>query len=79
MQFTPLTAKIEHPFGELSALLDPQSIAVIGSSDRDGNLGGAAVRFLKKFKYRGQVWPVNAQQTEVASLPCYPSVEALQL
>ncbi len=77
MQFTPLTAKIEHPFGELSALLDPQSIAVIGSSDRDGNLGGAAVRFLKKFKYRGQVWPVNAQQTEVASLPCYPSVEAL--
>jgi acetyltransferase len=73
-------AQIDHldrPFGELSALLDPQSIAVIGSSDREGNLGGVAVRFLKKFKYPGQVWPVNAQQKEVANLPCYPSVDSL--
>ena len=67
----------ERPFGHLTPLLAPLSIAVIGSSDREGNLGGVAVRFLKKFKYAGAIWPVNPQQTQVAELTCYPTVDAL--
>ena len=33
-------------FGELTPLLAPRSVAVIGASDREGNLGGLAVDFL---------------------------------
>lgn len=64
-------------FGELSPLLAPRSIAVIGASDREGNLGGAAVGFLRKFGYPGPVWPVNSARTVVAGLPCYASLREL--
>lgn len=58
---------------DLSPLLAPRSIAVIGASDRDGNVGGRAVRLLRKFGYPGPIWPVNPQRATVADLPCYPS------
>ena len=65
------------PFGELTPLLAPRSVAVIGASDRAGNLGGLAVGFLRKFGYRGAVWPVNAGRATVAGLPCFANLAAL--
>ncbi|GAB2900779.1 acetate--CoA ligase family protein [Paraburkholderia jirisanensis] len=68
----------EHrPFGELTPLIAPRSIAVIGASDRPGNLGGIAVSYLRKFRYAGDVWPVNAGRTSVAELRCYTSLADL--
>ncbi|MFI4978913.1 MAG: acetate--CoA ligase family protein [Nevskiales bacterium] len=64
-------------FADVSRLLAPRSIAVIGASDQHGNLGGAAVRFLLKFAAPCQVWPVNPGRTSVAGLACYPNVAAL--
>jgi acetyltransferase len=65
------------PFGDLTPLLAPRSVAVIGASDRAGNLGGLAVGFLRKFGYQGSVWPVNAGRTTVAELPCFPGLADL--
>jgi acetyltransferase len=64
-------------FGDLTALLAPRSVAVVGASDRDGNLGGLAVGFLQKFRYSGPVWPVNARRNCVAGLPCFSDLRAL--
>src|SRR5688572_30741658 len=64
-------------FGALTSLFLPKSVVVIGASDRDGNLGGVAVRFLRKFGYMGSVWPVNSTRTEVGGLPCHASVNDL--
>lgn len=64
-------------FGALTPLLAPRSITVVGASDRDGNLGGTAIRFLRKFGFPGQVWPVNASRSAVADLPCFASLEDL--
>jgi acetyltransferase len=64
-------------FGELTPLLAPRSVAVIGASDRPRNLGGFAVQFLQKFGYQGAVWPVNAGRATVAGLPCFPSLTDL--
>lgn len=58
------------PFGDLSRLLAPQSIAVVGASDQPGNLGGVAIRFLQKFGYPGTIWPVNPRRKEVHGIPC---------
>ena len=52
-------------------------MAVIGASDREGNLGGLAVGFLQKFGYRGAIWPVNAGRDVVGGLRCFPSLAAL--
>jgi acetate---CoA ligase (ADP-forming) len=64
-------------FGDLTPLLAPRSVAIVGASDRDGNLGGLAVSFLQKFRYGGPVWPVNAGRTCVAGLPCFSDLRAL--
>ncbi len=64
-------------FGALTPLLAPRSVAVIGASDREGNLGGLCVGFLGKFGFTGPVWPVNAGRGEVAGQRCYPSLAAL--
>lgn len=67
----------ERPFGDLTPLLAPRSVAIIGASDREGNLGGLAARFLQKFGYRGPIWPVNPSRDVVADLPCFPSLRDL--
>src|SRR5262245_7412852 len=64
-------------FGDLTPLLAPRSVAVVGASDREGNLGGLAVGFLQKFGYRGPVWPVNAGRSVVAGLPCFAHLRKL--
>ncbi len=64
-------------FADVSGLLEPRSIAVIGASDQPGNLGGTAVRYLQKFAYPGPVWPVNPRRQTVAGLPCFPKVASL--
>src|ERR1700720_3905024 len=64
-------------FGDLSPLLAPRSVAVIGASDREGNLGGVAIGFLKKFGYQGPIWPVNRGRTVVRDLPCFASLREL--
>jgi acyl-CoA synthetase (NDP forming) len=64
-------------FGKLTPLLAPRSVAVVGASDREGNLGGIATRYLARFGYAGPVWPVNAGRDSVHGLKCYPSLASL--
>src|SRR5665213_517684 len=62
---------------DLTRLLAPKSVAVIGASDQPGSLGGRAVQLLRKFKFPGPIWPVNPRRASVAELPCYRSVSEL--
>jgi acetate---CoA ligase (ADP-forming) len=55
----------------LRPLFDPGSVAVIGASDNDGNRGGTAVRLLRKFGYRGAVYPVHPAGHPVAGYSGY--------
>ena len=61
-------------FLDVSGLLEPKSVAVIGASDRPGNLGGDTVRRLTKFNYAGPIWPISRTSAEVAGLKAYPSI-----
>jgi acyl-CoA synthetase (NDP forming) len=64
-------------FVDIGTLLEPQSIAVIGASDQPGNLGGDTVRRLRKFKFPGDVWPINRTADSVADLRSYTHVSEL--
>jgi len=64
-------------FGALTPLLAPRSIAIVGASDRDGNAGGAALGFLQKFGFKGDVWPVNPGRKTVGGVPCLASLADL--
>ena len=64
-------------FARLTPLLAPRAVAVVGASDREGNLGGIATGYLARFGFEGPVWPVNAGRDTVAGLRCYPSLREL--
>ena len=57
------------PFRDLTGLLEARSVAVIGASDREGNIGGTAIRHMLKFGYTGEIWPVHPSAATVAGLP----------
>jgi len=70
---------IDAPAGadDLSRLLAPRSVALVGASGRDGNLGGAAARLLSRFEFTGDVWVVHPSEQPVAGYRCYADLAAL--
>ncbi len=71
------TSEIEGMFADISGVLRPASIAIIGASERSGSFGGETVKNLLKFGYPGAIWPVNPHYQTLDDLPCYPSVKEL--
>lgn len=64
-------------FLDVSRIFEPGSVAVVGASDRPGNLGGDTVRRLLKFKFPGPVWPVNRSAEPVAGVPGFAELRDL--
>jgi acetate---CoA ligase (ADP-forming) len=57
---------------ELTKLLDPTSIAVVGASTRAGSFGERVL--LNLGHYGGRFYPVNARYQTIGDMTCYPSV-----
>lgn len=56
------------------SLLRPQSVAVIGASGTPTRIGGIIVSLLRRYKFPGQVFPVNPKYEEIQGFRCYASV-----
>jgi acetate---CoA ligase (ADP-forming) len=67
----------ETEFADVTGLLYPKSIAVIGASDRPGNLGGDTVERLLRFRFPGPVWAVNPNGGTVRGIACHRSIAEL--
>ncbi len=61
----------------LDPLLKPQSIAVLGATERAGAVGRTTVENLLAGRYEGRLYAVNPGYRSVCGLPCYPSLAAL--
>jgi acetyltransferase len=61
----------------LDVLFAPRSVAVIGVSEREGNLGAIVLRNLREGGFAGPVWAVNRHAAQVEGLTVLPGVEAL--
>jgi acetyltransferase len=55
-------------------LIHPGSIVVVGGSNKTSKPGGNCIRNLINGKYEGELYVVNAKETEVQGLKSYPSV-----
>ena len=63
---------------DLKPLFSPRSIAVVGASDDARRMGGGFVlKFLRQHGFDGSVYAVNPKYSEIAGVPCYPSLEAI--
>jgi len=63
--------------GDLTALLKPQSVAIIGASDDPGRIGGRPLRYLIENGYTGGIYPVNPGRQTVQGLPSFANVSAI--
>ena len=61
----------------LEYLLAPQSLAVIGASDRAGSVGAKVMDNVLSGGFRGPVWPVNLRHASVAGVRAYATPAAL--
>ena len=57
---------------DLSRLLNPRSIAVIG-----GSPAARVVEQCQKLGYTGKIWPVHPTKKEMHGIPCFPSLADL--
>jgi acetyltransferase len=58
----------------LDKLFDPESVAVIGASDKPESIGHLLVKNLLEADFPGTVVPVNPAHSSILSLPCKSSV-----
>jgi acetyltransferase len=61
----------------LDALFDPETVAVIGATDRVGSVGRTVLENLLDPRFRGRVYPVNLQHPEVMGVRAYKSIRDL--
>lgn len=61
----------------LNLIFNPQRIAVIGASDKEGSLGSKILRNLVGVGYKGTVFPVNPFRQCVQGIMAYPTVNKI--
>jgi len=63
----------------LSPLLHPSSIAIVGATNDVQRLGaGTVLKFLEKHGYKGKILPVNPKYENIRELRCYPSLANIE-
>ena len=69
---------------DLTPLIAPKSVAIVGASQRgaDANLareprGNRVIRNLRNFGFTGRIVTVNPKYTEIMGYPCYPDVGSI--
>lgn len=60
----------------LSSIFDPQSVALIGASDRDGAVGRIILTNLLNSKDR-RIFPVNPHKKTLLAYECYPDIGSI--
>ncbi|MBU2548409.1 MAG: CoA-binding protein [Proteobacteria bacterium] len=62
---------------QLACFFQPESVAVVGASERMGSWGSILMRGLQGRGFPGRIFPVNQKSGEVFGLKAYPSIGAI--
>jgi len=60
--------------GNLEAILNPDTVAIVGASRNPGKLGYHVMKSLTKGGFKGEIFPINPRETELFGFGAYPSV-----
>lgn len=61
----------------LSRLLRPRSVAVVGASERTGSYGGETLLNLQRLGFEGRLYGVHPSRSSVYGVECFPSLSEL--
>src|SRR6266542_2605350 len=65
-------------FASMEPIFAPRSIAVVGASRTRGQLGTEVLHNLRNTGFRGSLYAVNPNATEIDLIPCFPSVRSIE-
>ncbi|WP_078118232.1 bifunctional acetate--CoA ligase family protein/GNAT family N-acetyltransferase [Thiosocius teredinicola] len=58
----------------LNKIFEPQSVAVVGASDREESVGGQVLRNIRESGFQGVIYPVNPKHDTVQGMKAYASI-----
>ena len=61
----------------IHAMLHPRNIVLVGATDKAGNYAERIWNNLIKYKYEGDLYPINAKRDTVWGVPCYKDFASL--
>ena len=61
----------------LTSIFAPESVAVIGATDRVGSVGRTILWNLMSNPFGGTIFPVNPKRHNVLGIPAYPNIKAI--
>jgi acyl-CoA synthetase (NDP forming) len=59
---------------DLTPLLQPRSIAIIGASENQERIGGWPIKLLRDAGFE-KIYPINPKYERLGELPCFPRIE----
>ena len=59
---------------DLTALITPKSIAVIGASNEPYKFGGRPIRYMLQAPFEGPIYPINTRESEIQGLKAYADI-----
>lgn len=62
---------------QVSALVNPRNVVLVGASERPGSWAGRVWRNLTKYSYPGPIYLVNPGYDEIWGKPCYRDLDSL--
>ncbi len=61
----------------LTPLFEPESVAIIGGTDKQGKVGEVLIANMLEAGFKGPLFAVNPKYKEVRGVPCLPSIDKL--
>lgn len=71
------TAQSSGDLLDISPLVAPRSVAMVGATDHPTSFGGRVFQQMTGFGFRGKIYPVNPRLKAINGLTCYPGVRDL--
>jgi len=61
----------------LEKIFNPDSVAIIGASEKKGKVGAEILANMTQAGYKGKIFPVNRKAETINGLKCYPDIESI--
>jgi len=61
----------------LEKFFNPDSVAIIGASEKKGKVGAEILANMIEAGYKGKIFPVNRKGETINGLKCYPDIESI--
>ena len=65
---------LHYDVNPLNAIFSPDSVAVIGATERDGSVGKTIMQNLMKNDFGGEIFPISLKRRNVFGIKAYKSI-----